>query len=207
MWTLPQKVRDAMGIDNDAILDDRQIEEHIRMAQEKVKESLFTYHYDETVMSNPDTGASWDGSNTTYRTSHYPIMDSDYDFTVDGDDIKGRWLSSTYAESNCSISISSATYGIISVYQHGTTTAIPANAETVRVDYYSCHRSISKQHLENLATWATADSIMHTLKAGTSVSMEDLEKNAKLLLQDPNQFNVKYKELMNKLQSGTIIGV
>jgi len=196
-----------MGIEPEEILDDRQIEEHIRMAQEQIKDTLFTYHYDETIGNNPDTGNSWNGTNTKYQTFGYPVMDSNYDFTVDSNDITAKWLDTNYTEQIASISVSSATYGIVTIYQSDGSTAIPSSAETVKVDYYSCHRNISKQQLENLTTWLACDFVMHSLKAGTSVSAADIMANKKIIMQDPDQYMNKYQDLLNQLQDSTIKGV
>jgi hypothetical protein len=206
MWTLPQKVRDSIGINNEEILNDRQIEEHIRIAQEQIKEELYTFHWNETLENNPDTGDSWDGSNTKFQTYNYPIMDSNYDMIVNGSDVVGRWIDENYDEQTALVTVSSATLGILTVTQTSGT-AIPSNANDVTVDYYSCDRTISKLLLENLTTWLTAHYVITTLKAGTSVSMTDLMKNEKIVLNDPNVFLYKYQRLLSQLQKNVIIGV
>jgi len=206
MWTLPQKVRDSIGINNEEILNDRQIEEHIRIAQEQIKEELYTFHWNETLENNPDTGDSWDGSNTKFQTYNYPIMDSNYDMIVNGSDVVGRWIDENYDEQTALVTVSSATLGILTVTQTSGT-AIPSNANDVTVDYYSCDRTISKLLLENLTTWLSAHYVITTLKAGTSVSMTDLMKNEKIVLNDPNVFLYKYQRLLSQLQKNVIIGV
>jgi len=206
MWTLPQKVRDSIGINNEEILNDRQIEEHIRIAQEQIKEELYTFHWNETLENNPDTGDSWDGSNTKFQTYNYPIMNSNYDMIVNGSDVVGRWIDENYDEQTALVTVSSATLGILTVTQTSGT-AIPSNANDVTVDYYSCDRTISKLLLENLTTWLSAHYVITTLKAGTSVSMTDLMKNEKIVLNDPNVFLYKYQRLLSQLQKNVIIGV
>lgn len=205
MWTLPLKVRDVMGLDEDATADDREIEVLIRIAQEHIKDDLFTYHYDETVNGNPDTGASWDGSNTTFQTSSYPIMDSNYDFTVNSSDVLARWINSSYSPASARVSVSSATYGILSITQDGST-AIPSDAETVKVDYYSCHRSISRLHLEDLTTYLAAHLVQQRLKTGTSISAADLEKNRPLIIKGETIYLDMYRTLLSKLQDRTFKG-
>lgn len=206
MWTLPQKVRDIMGIDSKEILNDRQLEEHIRIAQEQVKEELFDYRYNEVIGSNPDTGSSWDGSNTKFQTMCYPIMDTNFDNTVDNDDVTVRWLDANYNYYVASVTVSSATFGILTVTQTGGS-AIPSDADNVVVEYYSCHREISKKHLENLTSFLAAHHVLNTLKAGTSISQADLLKNEKIILQSPNVFLKKYNSLLVRLQGSTIKGV
>ena len=206
MWTLPQAVRDEMGIGAKEILDDRQIEEKIRKAQEQIKEELFDHHYNEVINNNPATNATWDGTNKTFQTQKYPIMDSNYDNTVNSDDVTARWLDTDYNYSVASVTVSNATFGVLRITQTNDA-AIPANAENVVVEYYSCHREISKLHLENLTIFLAAHSVLNTLKAGTSISLNDLMKNEKIILQNPNVFLRKYTQLLEQLRGTTIRGV
>ena len=203
MWALPQKVRDVVGIDTDAICTDRQLEEVIRIAQEKVKEELFTYHYRETV-ENSRAGKTWDGSNTTFNTADYPIMDSNYDFTVDSNDVNAEWIDNNYNPQVAKVTVSNATYGILTITQTNSS-AIPSNADDVTVTYYSCNRNVSRQHLENLTTLWAAHLLNGMMDAGTSISMADFQKNRMLILQNPSQWKDKYYELLSQLQSGKAI--
>jgi uncharacterized protein YjdB len=204
---MPQKVRDIMGLDNDAVLNDRQIEEHIRVSQEKVKEQLFIYHHLETI-DNSRAGDTWDGSNKTFNTTYYPIMDSNYDFTVDNNDITCVWLNSSYNPQTSTVTVSNATLGIITITQSDGSTAIPSDADDVMVTYYSCNRNISKKHLENLTTLWAAHLVLHSMKSPTSISMADYDKNEKILLSNPDQFKDEYQRYINQLLSGrTVRGV
>jgi len=205
MWTMPQKVRDVLGLDNDDAMDDREIEELIRIAQEQVKQTLFTYH-EETVGNDPNTGNSWDGSNTAFQTLSYPIMDINYDFTVNGSDVTGDWISSTYSVSTCSVAVTSAKYGLITVKQTSGA-AIPSNALNVIVYYYSCHRNMTEFQLENLTTYLAAHFAYLRLKTGTSISAVDLQNNWKILLKSPTTYLDNYYLLLEQIQQPTIKGV
>jgi hypothetical protein len=196
-----------MGIEADGIGDDRVFEEAIRLSQEKVKEELFTYHQRETI-GNSRAGKSWDGSNTTFNTYNYPIMDSNYDFTVDNNDIDCIWLDSNYNPQTGHVTVSNATLGIVTIKQSDQSTAIPSNADDVMVNYYSCNREISRLHLENLTTLWACHLINGMMKSGTSVSMADFQKNAMLIVQNPDQYRTKYYNYLNQLIGGrTIRGV
>jgi len=205
MWAMPQKVRDVLGLDNDAVMSDREIEELIRIAQEQVKQTLFTYH-EETVGNNPNTGDSWNGSNTTFQTLSYPIMDTNYDFIVNGRDVIGDWISSTYLISTCSIAVTSAKYGLITVKQTSGA-AIPSNALNVIVYYYSCHRNMTELQLENLTTYLAAHFAYLRLKTGTSISAVDLQNNWKILLKSPTTYLDNYYLLLEQVKQPTIRGV
>jgi len=203
---MPQKVRDTMGISNDSIADDRVFEEAIRISQEKIKEELFIYHHCETI-DNSRAGNSWNGNNTTFNTQHYPIMDSNYDYTVDSNDITCKWIDNDYNPQTGTITVSDATLGIITITQTSGN-AIPSNADDVMVSYYSCNRNINRKHLENLTTLWAAHLINSMQKSGTSISMADFQKNAMLIMQHPDQWKDKYYDYLNQLIGGrTIRGV
>lgn len=207
MWTLPQKVRDTMGLEEDSAIDDRELEELIRIAQEHVKEELFIYHYDETVSNNPDTGDSWNGTNKTFQSNSYPIVDSDYDNSVSSNDVTCRWIDSTYTKQTGTVSVTNDDYGILSLTQADGSTAIPANAEDVRIDYYSCHRKITQLQLENLTTYLTAHYVKNRLKTGTSISLADFQKNQPIILQSPSIYLNIYRDMISQLQRTSIRGV
>jgi len=181
------------------------MESIIRIAQEHVKEEL--YHYvEETVNPNPDTGDSWDGTNKTFQTSYYPIVDSDYDFVVDSNDVTAQWISASYVAKNCVVTVSSSTYGILTLTQSNTS-AIPESAEDVIVRYYACHRNITKKQLENLTAYMAAHLVYMRLKSGTSISQVDLTNNWRLILKSPTTYLDNYYLLLGQLQNSTIKGV
>jgi len=207
MWTEPRKVRDIVGFDDDAAVGDRELEEIIRIAQEHVKNELFTYHYDETVNGNPDTGATWDGSNTTYQTQYYPIQDSDYDFTVTGNtDVAGRWIDSTWTPQMANVTVSNVTYGILTICQSGGSTAIPSSAKTVKIDYYTCHRNLTRPILEDLTSYMAAHLVQGRLKTGTSISLADIQKNRMLIMKEPTEYLRIYRLMVSKVEGAVITG-
>jgi len=205
MWTMPRLVRDVMGLDDDASINDREMESLIRIAQDQVREELFHY-VEETVEPNPDTGDSWDGSNTVFQTSYYPVVDSNYDNVVDEKDISGEWINSSYTVSTASIEVINATYGIIRVRQTDCS-AIPADAEDVIVKYYSGHRNITMKQLENLTTYLAAHFVYMRIKSGTSISEVDLQSNWRLVLKSPTMYLENYRLLLSQLQDSVIRGV
>lgn len=203
---MPRKVRDIVGLDDDAAIDEREMEELIRIAQQHVRETLFTYHYDEQINANPDDGNTWNGSNTKFQSSVYPIMDSDFDFTVDSNDVTARWIDTDYTPQTATVAVSNPTYGILTITQDGST-AIPATAETVTIDYYSFHKNVTRLQLENLTTYLTAHLVQQRLKSGTSLSMADFEKNRPIILKSPTQYRDTYYLLLENLRGDTIRGV
>jgi len=205
MLTTPGKIRDIMGLHDDVSIDDSQIISLIKVAQEIIKKDLFIYHYDETPGDNPDTGASWDGSNTRFQLE-YPIMDADFDGDVDGDDVTGYWISSSYTPSSCSISVVNSRYGLVDIYQSDGSTPIPSDAEDILVTYYSMDVVPSDQQLEELCTYLTAHLVELRLTEPKHISIADLESNKRFIELRSTRYYEIYKNLLNTLRKPLIRG-
>ena len=204
---MPQKVRDILGFGSDEAVDDRELEVLIRVAQEQVKRELFIFHFNEEVLEHPYTGASWDGNNVTFQTMVYPIMDDNLDYSVTASDISVRWLSNTYEPSTASWSVKSAVWGLVNIYQSDGVTAIPGNAETVRIDYWARDKNITNRQLDDLTAYLTAHLVQGRMTSGTSISLADFQANRPLILKHESQFLMKYKMLLHNLQGDIVKGV
>lgn len=207
MFTTPQKVRDVMGLGADEVASDREIEVLIRVAQDEIKRELYRYHYNEEVLGNPNTGSLWDGSNTVFQTSCYPIMDSDNDFIVSNSDISCRWLDGSYNPSAASWSIRNDVWGLVNIYQSDGASAIPSNAWTVCIDYWSCHRKIGKREMEDLASYLTAHLVQGMLTGSTKISLADFQRNIPVIMKSDSEFIQNYRRILMGLQGDSVRGV
>lgn len=210
MFTMPQKVRDIMGLGAEEGISDRELIEVIKIAQDEVKRQLFTYHYNEEIGENPDTGSLWDGSNTQYQTHSFPIMDITNNNSVSNSDVSCRWLTSSYTPSSASWTITNegyANWGIVNIFQSDGATAIPSTAETVCIDYWSSHRSFSKRQLSDVTTYLAAHMVQHRLTSNTSISLADFQANRPIIMKSETQFYRDYVMLLHNLQDNCVKGV
>lgn len=196
MITVPGKVRDIVGMDEELSIDDEQITTLIKLSERIIRRDMFEFHYHETVGCNPDTGETWNGSNTRFQIG-CNIADYDFDETT-VDDVTGVWLDSSFEPHDCSISVHDSRYGLIDVYQSDGSTPIPSTAEEVVVDYWNSDEIIPFSVLEEMGTLLTAHFVKLRLTEPKKISMADLESNKRLLTLYNKDFFEQYKDLVRR---------
>ena len=134
-------------------------------------------------------------------------MDVDQDFNVTSSDVSCRWLTSSYTPSSASWSINNATWGLVNIYQSDGATAIPGSAETVRIDYWSCPRSLTKRQLSDLTAYLAAHLVQRRLTSGTSISLADFQANRTIVMKSETVYLQTYRMLLSNLQDSCIKGV
>lgn len=204
MITVAGKVRDVLGADEELSIDDAQIETLIKQSEKQVRRDVFKYHYQEEVGDNPDTGASWDGSNTRFQIGRN-IADYDFDESTT-DDVTGVWLDSSYEPQTCSVTVHNARYGLLDVYQSDGSTAIPLTAEEVTVDYYNSDTIIPFDVLEEMGTLLVCHKVKRRLTEPKQMNLADLESNQSIIRIYDRDFLNEYKDLVNKYREPLLKG-
>ena len=194
MLTVAGKVRDIMGTDDELSISDPQIMTLIGIAEKRIRKEVFTYKEDVTPSNDPDTGNSWNGSNTSFTLGE-PIMDYDFDEST-VDDVTGYWWDSNNNPYTASVVVSDARYGRITVKQNDATTPIPTSANKVLMSYYTCDENIPFEVLEELGTLLTAHFIMLRLTETKKISNADLESNKALLTIRTTAYSKEYQRLL-----------
>jgi len=199
MITTVGKVRDVFGGTREIKVDDAQIIGFIKDAELSVKRDLFQYINEVTPSNNPNTGQSWDGSNTRFQIP-YPIMDHDFDESTT-DDVEGIWIDSSYEIQTASITVNNAYYGLIDIYQSDGSTAIPNSAIDIKVKYYLGNEEINFNVCELAGTYLAAQSIFDMLTDPSKLSLADIESNKRILQVSTNTFRKKYEGFINRYAS------
>ena len=190
-----------MGLGQDTGVSDAVIIEMIKIAQEKLKNDLYQRHYDETPDGSWVDGALWDGSNVSFTINH-PIMDINFDGSVDGDDIIGYWFDSNNNSSSCSITVVDSRYGHINIYQNDGSTPIPSDAEDIKLEYYTLRHSINRQVLSDLCTYLVCHIISVAISEPDKITVADIEGNQQRMLLEIDKQNSKYKYMYQMLLNG-----
>lgn len=198
MITVAGKVRDVMGVDRNLGIDDVQIRTLIGVAEKVIMRELFIYHYDETPENDPNSGSGWDGSNTSFVTSEYPVVDKDFDNST-VDDVIAKYWDSDNAPQDATCVVSNARYGRITITTDGST-PIPNNAKKLLVEYYSMEDDIPFGIMEELGTYLTAHLITIRLSEPRKISIADLESNRSILQISDNTYIREYKRLLRQYQ-------
>jgi len=204
MLTTVGKVRDIMGLGQDTGITDAVIIEMIKIAQEKLKHDLYKHHYDETPEGCWIDGSLWNGNNVRF-TINFPVMDSNFDGKVDGDDIIGYWFNSDNNTSSCSITVVDSRYGHIKIYQSDGSTPIPSNAKDIKLEYYTLKYNVNSQMLSDLCTYLTCHLVSIAIAEPDKITVADIEGNQQRMLLEIDKKNSKYRymymELLNRYRS------
>ena len=198
MLTTAGKVRDFMGLGEDTGMADGVILALIQTAQQIIKHDLFCHHYDETPAGNWRNNASWDGSNVSF-TVDYPVMDSNFDGRINGNDFKCYWLDNKDNISTGTVTVVNSRYGHINIYQSDSSTAIPGTADDIQLEYWTLGNNISSQDLEDLCTYLTCHLLSFCLKRPEKITIADIEGNTEQLKELSNQDSSVYKKLYDEM--------
>lgn len=191
MITTGGKVRDTGGFDENIGIDDAQLVTLIQMAENKVKRDAFSYHEKIVPSGDPDTGALWNGTNTAFKIPPV-IADHDFDETT-ADDVTGTWLDSSMGSNDCSITVTSARYGYITIKQDDESSAIPASAKNIHVDYYSNDEDFPFITLEDLGTYWVCHLVQLRLTEPRKISFKEFTANKRLIEVSPTRFKKVYE--------------
>lgn len=200
--TTPGKVRDVMGTDEEIAIADEQLVTLIAIAEKIVKRDVFQYKESVTPSGNPQTGAKWDGSNTSFNLGE-PVMDHDFDESTT-DDATGTWVDSTYAPQTLSVVVSNARYGRLTIKQIDAVTPIPSSAISVSVDYYTNDEQIPFNVLEEIGTYLTAHLVQLRMTEPRKISLIDLESNKRFLNFTNTEFYKQYQRLTYRYKTAEL---
>jgi len=196
--TTPGKIRDIMGTDEEIAIADEQLVAIIGVAEKIVRRDVFQYKEGVTPSGNPATGATWNGSNTSFNLGE-SIMDYDFDESTT-DDVSGTWVDSTYAPQVLSVVVTNARYGRLTIKQVDATTPLPTSAVSVIVDYYTSDEQIPFAILEDMGTYLCAHLCQLRMTEPRKISLIDLESNKRFLNLTNTEFYNQYNKLVYEYQ-------
>jgi len=210
-WKLEQGIRHKMGITTNDIDDDAL--SHIAWTSYKeALEEIYLHHYKETPKSNPDTGAGFDGTNTSFQTYYSPIADIDGDGMVgdsanENPDITMWWINSAGHRIAGYVDITEANNGEISLYQSDGATAIPSNNRGVYLEYWSEYNTFSTFLFREAVSYLAAHYVNLRFTERDKVTIADLNSNRPIVLKYPNRFLREYKRIISRITRPKIRGV
>lgn len=210
-WKLEKTIRRITGVADAKDISDDDLS-HI--AWTSYKESLrnvYIHHYKETPSGNPDTGASFDGTNTSFQTHHYPIADINGDGSVGGTnscatDISCWWINSNGSRQEADVSVTNSRNGEISITQHGVLTAIPSSNEGVYLDYWHTYDSFDEFIFREAVSYLAAHYVNLRFTERDKVTLADINSSRPVILIQPNRFLKEYKRLMNLIRKPKFVG-
>jgi len=218
-WKVEESVRHKMGITDDKDIDDDALTELCWMAYKRVLREAYIHHYADEPLGNPDTGVGFDGTNTSFRTPHYPIADIGGDGAVHGtdlgvptvtvceQDITGWWIGSDGARRSLRVVVGYALDGRINLYQEGTATPIPSNNEGVYLEYWEQYNSFDDVLFRDAVAYLASHFVNLRLTQRDKVTLADINRNQPIIMTNPGIFLKEYKQLLKKVSKPRVNGV
>jgi len=212
-WEVTTDVRQIVGASETKDIDDDDLSDLCWKAYKEALRDVYNHHYAEAPKCNPDTGAGFNGTNTSFQTKNFPVADINGDGTVLGNntscatDVDGWWINNSGSHERAVVVISKFKNGEIAVYQNDGSTAIPANNEGVYIDYWSSYDSYDEDIFRNAVSHLAADMLMRRLKETDRVTLGDIASNIPILVKDSRRFYSKYRELIAKIRKPRVGGI
>lgn len=212
-WNIAYDVRRYAGITEEKSVSSHDIAGIIWEAYLEVLKLVYIYHWDESVLCNPDTGAGFDGTNTVFATRHGPIADRNGDGQVTGygeqscgTDIDGWW---TDDDGNChllKITVNEPHCGNITITQLNGD-PIPGSACcNVRVNYSTEWRTFSKALLKSAVAYLAAHKCIVRFRELGRATLADLHSNKEVILNERDRMEKEYKKVLRKISRPVIGG-
>lgn len=205
-WDLQFDARVKAGIEDTKTISPNHLANICWQSYMETLHDIYPQAFEETPSGNPDTGATYDGSNTTFRTKHYPIADSNGDGSVTGwgetcaTDVTGYWLDNAGAWKRLYIRVDNEDYGDITLSTTSDYTgAIPQDNEGVYITYRYSHRTYDEFLLQEAVAYMCAHNIMQRLKGVDQITLADLNMNRIIVEKNASRFKNKYMEILRNI--------
>jgi len=213
-WDASKDVRQLTGIGDTKTISDTDMENMVWMSYQEALRDVYEHHYKQKPASNPDTGAGFDGTNTSFQTYYYPIADSNgdgsvygYGETSCGTDISGWWIDNAGSYNKCYITVTKSDNGEITITQDDGTSAIPNDNRGVYLDYWSSYGSYDETLFHQAVNYLTSHNVMLRLKEVDRVTLADISSNIPIIEKDVNRFYKKYRSILKKISKPRFGGI
>ncbi len=172
------------------------------------------YEYIDNVIPkcNPNTGAGFDGTNTTFATRHGSLADISGDGTVTGygetscsTDVDGYWIDANGDCQQLKITVLDPKCGKLTITQLNGD-PIPSKNCGVRINYYLEWRTFNLAILKTAVAFLAAHKCIVRFRELGKATQADLHSNKVVILHDRNRMEKAYKRAMRKISKPHVGG-
>ena len=210
-WNIIYDTRRYSGITAQKSVSDHDIAGIIWEAYLEALREVYLYWYAVTPNCNPDTGAWFDGVNTTFSTKNAELADANGDGVVTGygetscgTDVDGYWIDSSGDCHQLKITVLDAKCGKLTITQLDGT-PIPNSNCLVKISYYTKWRTFNMDIFKSAVAFLAAHKCITRFKELDKATLADLHSNKIVILDDRNRMEKAYKKAMRKI-SRPVIG-
>jgi hypothetical protein len=209
-WKITTDIRQITGISETKSISDDDLSDIAWNAYRYALHDVFTHHIKSVPLNNVETGAGFDGSNSTFQTSCYPIADIYGDGTVTGwssscvSDITGYWIASTGHYYKARVGVSEARNGEITIFQVDGTSPIPSTNKGVYLDYWSEYEEYDSELFRRAVSYLAAHEVVNRFNELDRTTIADLNSNRPIIISNPLRFMAEYRRYISMIRKPRI---
>jgi len=211
-WKISADIRRKIGLYDEKEISDNDLDHISWSAYQESLHDLCVHHYMDSALGNPDTGETFDGDNTSFKTRHIPIADIGGDGQTLGNsvactaDITGWWIDENGHRNDLTISISQVENGEITITQDDGSTAIPADHEGVYLDYWSRPQEYNEFIFREAVAYLGCHYLAIRLQGRENLTIANLGANQQVIVNDPERYYKEYRRKMRMINTPKIGG-
>ena len=209
-WNIIYDTRRYSGLTSKKSVSDHDIAGIIWEAYLEALREVYAYHDSESPKCNPDTGAWFDGTNTTFATKNALLADANGDGAVTGygetscgTDVDGWWIDSNGDCHQLKITVLDARCGKLTITQLDGT-PIPNSTCLVKISYYTKWRTFDMAIFKSAVAFLAAHKCIVRFKELGKATQADLHTNKTVILHDRNRMEKAYKKAMRSISKPVI---
>ena len=218
-WNAAPNVRTISGIGENKAVNDKDINKIVLDSLKEVSHSCYEYHYREkpnTCIGTCTGGICYcmNGTNTTFYTKNTPLADWNGDGVITGfgqqscgTDINAIWIDCDSVCHQCDVTVVDSNCGRLTIYQQGTTTAIPSTAKGIYLDYYTKSGSFTNDLFKEAIEYHAAHRIILRFGELERATNADLASAQNVKYVNPNRMWKHYRKIIKKIHRPMIGGV
>ena len=211
-WNIVYDVRRYSGITSKKSIGDQDMATIIWEAYLEALRDVYVYQDSESPKCNPDTGAWFDGTNTTFATKSAPLADSNGDGVVTGygetscgTDVDGWWVDSDGDCHQLKITVLDAKCGKLTITQLDGN-PIPSNTCLVKINYYTEWRTFSLPIFKSAVAFLAAHKCIERFAELDKATLADLHSNKVVILHNRTRMEKAYMKAMRKISKPAVGG-
>lgn len=209
-WNIIYDTRRYSGITSKKSVSDHDIAGIIWEAYLEALKKVYVFQNEEKPKCNPNTGAGFDGTNTTFATRHTPLADINGDGVVTGygeiscgTDVDGYWTDTNGDCHLLKITVLDAKCGKLTITQLDGT-AIPNTNCGVKINYYTEWRTFNMNIFKSAVAFLAAHKCIVRFKELGKATLADLHSNKEVILHDRDRMLKAYKKAMRSISKPVI---
>jgi len=214
-WDCVRDIRRHSGVEEYKSISDEDIAGIAWDAYQLVLSEIYEFHEWERFRCDSSVGCLFNGTNTTVRISNCDELADRYGDGVVagfgqlscGTDVDAYWIDSTYARHQAHITVVDVITGRCTITQSDGVTAIPANNNGVRVNYWTQSSRWNERLMRKAVVLWSAHECVQRFYELDRATLIDLQSNKAEFISKRNRLLNLYEKMRDKIRNPVFGGV